>query len=223
MAHKRLEDLRQKALDIARTGKSFLDSATAKMQEVEEKSVRIAGQVAWYPAGALLDIYQLPQLLKLQSAQEVALLQALTAAELGKQVNEPLLGYFIENAQKALPGPTSESTTLVPYGINRRSGAIEFVKTIASTLGTAVVREASDRFEILLPDIISQDENLSAEEKQRLLAQIPLFQTVAQKFVGQVSGDTYQLLTQRDTNTLSNIIKSHARNIGNIIKEYQNN
>ena len=194
------------------------------VKAVEFQGIRAAAQIAWHPAGFLLEVYHMPALLNLSSQREAQILQALTAAELGRQVHEPVLRYFIDQlgtAPKALPSPGNDSTAVIPYTPDRRTGTADMALNITAGVSVHFIRSASARFEDLLPEIIQHDEGIDPAEKERLLQQIPLLMDVARQFVGQVATDAQGLLTSTDERVTQRIITGHAAAIRTIAQEYR--
>lgn len=202
-----------------------LQTMGKKAQEADAALTRTAGVIAWYPAGVLLEAYDLPRLLSLQSRREAQILQSLISAELGRQINEPLLHYTVEQMQphvQALPsGEQNQSSEVVPFAPTRRSGLVGETASFFGEVGVAYIRRASGRFEGMLPGIIEADEGITdPEEKARLNGQVTTLRTVAQQFVGLVAGDALDLLTAGDQQTIQQVVARHVDGVREVVRGY---
>lgn len=202
------------------------------VEDVHMKGVRAAAHISWHPAEVLLYTYDMPRQLQLPTMRDFQVLHALTAAEFGRQVSEPLLLYFAQNAtsQQALPEPSIQpnpdaGTNVVPYqGEPTRSPYIDLGINVVAGLGIHFIRQASKQFEqveaLVLEDVDFPEGEDGERERQRLVAQIPRLRQVAKRFVGQVAGDAQGVLSATDQAALGRIIGSHATGIADIVAEY---
>lgn len=228
------EDNKGRLASLADNMQRLRANALGKLQEWEAKGTKVAGQAAWKPAGVLIDLYGMDSLLGLTSGHEQSLFQALTAAELGRQVNEPFLNYITEQAigivnpsTPALPGEIS-STDLIKYlnGANSRRNPTTSAVTEAALRATLIatshlIRKASARFETELPGVIARDPDIDDAEKVRLLGILPQLGSAAREFVGQVAGDGLGLLYAPHSEAALDILKQHGNSVRDIAQKYQ--
>ncbi len=219
------KNLTERVQGTVRRVEDTITTIKGTISDAELRGIEMAAQLAYQPAGVLLDAYHMPTLLGLTTGREVQLLQSLTAAELGRQVNEPLLHHITNQ----IPLPSSEtsenqSTAVVPVppvsGDRRVRTTSDIAVGLIEGLGSHFIRSASRRFEEALPEIIKNDKGIDSEERERLLRQLPLLKEVAERFVGAIAGDAQNLLTVIDRRTMQNLINRHIEEISRIAEDY---